>query len=634
MDSAIGTGASRLTYSTKLTQAPQRAIMADKMDSYVSGLANIATGLGTASDKATQGQWMFREPDPVSLENAVRSNWMASKIVDIPALDMMREGWEWQSDEADVESIEALCDELDVCAKVIKALKLARLFGGAGVYMSDGGADPSEPLDVDSIGKGGLKYLTVFTRYQITSDRLQNDPTKPNYGEPELYRLTGEGASVLIHPSRVVRFIGKEIPTAHAVMTDRWGDSVLTAVDQTIRDCTAGQQGIATLIQESSVDVFKYENFMNLISTKEGEAKLLKRQSLVQLSKSINRSVAMDTKDEWEQKTVSFAGLTDIQNLLLQIVSGAADIPATRMIGQAPQGMNATGDSDMRNYYDRISGEQELTLRPCLDKLFAVIVRSALGSYPAGLKYKFRPLWQLSEKDAAEVNNKNAQTAKLYDEAGLVDPDVLRLGVKSQLIEGDVYPGIAKAYKDVDAIPAAPDARAGLEPDGDNNVVPLRRAVSDAAPRTLYLSRDVVNANDIAGWAKSQGINPIAADEMHVTVIYSRRAVDWMEAGEDWNYSEDAPNLTIKSGGPRIVEPLGDRGAVVLHFACDDIVWRHEDIRRKTGASHDFASYQPHITITYDGAGLDLTDIEPYQGEIVLGPEKFAELDLNWKPAQ
>jgi len=50
----------------------------------------------------------------------------------------------------------------------------------------------------------------------------------------------------------------------------------------------------------------------------------------------------------------------------------------------------------------------------------------------------------------------------------------------------------------------------------------------------------------------------------------------------------------------------------------------------RNGGSYDYDEYQPHITITYGDTPL-LKDIDPYLGEIILGPEIFQEIDLDWK---
>jgi hypothetical protein len=79
------------------------------------------------------------------------------------------------------------------------------------------------------------------------------------------------------------------------------------------------------------------------------------------------------------------------------------------------------------------------------------------------------------------------------------------------------------------------------------------------------------------------------------------------------------------------VQALGDKGAVVLLFASNDLKWRH-DAFKEAGASFDFDEYQPHVTITYQvPAGLDLSKVQPYTGPLKFGPELFAEVVDNWE---
>lgn len=141
--------------------------------------------------------------------------------------------------------------------------------------------------------------------------------------------------------------------------------------------------------------------------------------------------------------------------------------------------------------------------------------------------------------------------------------------------------------------------------------------------RPLYVSRPVLNAADILAWAKQQGFaRTLPPDDLHVTVAYSRAPVPWHTLAPETH--------TIKAvGGPRAVTPLGGQGAVVLTFAHDGLAERWQRLR-DAGCSWDYPSYQPHVSLTYDGQGMDIAGIEPYQGEIVLGPERYEELDENW----
>jgi len=153
--------------------------------------------------------------------------------------------------------------------------------------------------------------------------------------------------------------------------------------------------------------------------------------------------------------------------------------------------------------------------------------------------------------------------------------------------------------------------------------------LSKAEPRTLYVSRKVLNAAEIIKWAKAQGFKTtLPAADLHVTVCYSRTPIDWMKAQEAWTQNENG-ELIIRPGGPRVVEPLGDKGAIVLMFASSELGWRHMSLK-EIGASWDHQEYQPHITLTYDGGEVDLETIQPYRGKIKLGPEVFEEVDDAW----
>lgn len=155
---------------------------------------------------------------------------------------------------------------------------------------------------------------------------------------------------------------------------------------------------------------------------------------------------------------------------------------------------------------------------------------------------------------------------------------------------------------------------------------PGGKPAAKMTPRTLYVRRDVLNAEEIRTWAKSVGIDPVmSADQMHVTIAYSRSLVDWNTIGESWS-----DKLEIKAGGPRALELLGPlKDYLVLAFSCSELGWRHKEFI-ECGASWDWAEYQPHISLKTNFAG-PIPEVPAYTGRIVLGPEIFEELDDDWK---
>jgi len=150
----------------------------------------------------------------------------------------------------------------------------------------------------------------------------------------------------------------------------------------------------------------------------------------------------IDKEEEWDRKQLSFAQLPEIMQQYLQIAAGAADIPATRLLGQAPAGLNATGEGDIRNYYDRIAAEQRVMLGPALRRLDEALILSALGTRPPEIRCEWAPLWQLGAGDRAEIGLKKAQATEIYARTALLPPEILAAAVRGQLLEDRVYPGL------------------------------------------------------------------------------------------------------------------------------------------------------------------------------------------------
>lgn len=345
-------------------------------------LVNLVTSMGTQKDKATASSYHVMEMTAQQAVAAYRSDWIARKVVDIPAFDMIREGRNWQAKNEQIEKLEATEARVQLWPKLAKALKMARLYGGSAIILGTGDQNLMQPLDLNGIGADGLKFIHVASRHEITAGQINRDAASPGWGEPVDYTMTSNtGGGLKLHPSRVIPFIGAEVPDL-AMTTGGWGDSVLQALDEAIKNAGVAAGGIAQLLQEAKVDVFKIPNFMANVGDAAYRQKVIERVALAQQAKSITNGLLMDSEEDYQQKQISFAQLPEVLRLYLQIAAGAADIPATRLLGQSPDGMNATGEGDLRNYYDRLAAEQEVYLRPRLERLDEVLIRSALGSRP------------------------------------------------------------------------------------------------------------------------------------------------------------------------------------------------------------------------------------------------------------
>jgi hypothetical protein len=69
--------------------------------------------------------------------------------------------------------------------------------------------------------------------------------------------------------------------------------------------------------------------------------------------------------------------------------------------------MNATGESDLQNYYESIEEKQEAYLRPVIDKILPIMCMSVFGAIPDDLNYKFEPISRPSDEQKVDLGSKH-----------------------------------------------------------------------------------------------------------------------------------------------------------------------------------------------------------------------------------
>ncbi len=418
-------------------------------------LTSLVSRMGTERDKAATTFYTHAVMTDEQLIAAYSSSWLPRKIVDIPALDACRKWRDWQAKKPQIEAIEEEEKRLNVKGKVLEAAKKGRLFGGAALYIGTGEANPALPLDVERVGKGGIRYLNVITRRQLSAGEIDRNPESEWYGRPGSYTLKGaNGMQIEIHPSRLVLFTGA-MPADDEINGNPWqgwGDSVLQSTLDAIKNADSTAGNIASLVFEAKIDIIRIPDFMASLNNEAYRSKILERYSLANMSKGINGTLLLDKEEEYETKSASLAGLTDILMAFMQIVSGAADIPVTRLLGQSPAGMNATGESDLANYHDRIQSIQELEIAPAMRRIDECIIRSALGSRPPEVHYSWAPLKQMSETEKATIFKTKSDAARTLVGTGtgqeLIPRDALSQALINTFVEDGSLPGIEAAIEE------------------------------------------------------------------------------------------------------------------------------------------------------------------------------------------
>ena len=408
-------------------------------------LINLAAGLGAAKDRRATTSFGQLALDRVTLEALYRNDWVAGKVVDLPAEDMMRK-WRCLSAESlgekrlrEIEQSEA---ELGLRDKFDEALRWARLFGGAAIVIGIEGDNPGEPLDIKKIKRGSLAYMHVFDRYDISPGPTNTDPKARNYRFPETYTLSGD--TTPIHHTRILKFDGRKLPYRTRLTTQYWGGSYVEHVYEALLHSQGTTAAVAALPYKAVVDIIKVADFCDACAVGgQSVEDLTARFATADAIKSVLNAVVIDKdREEISQQVINFTSLSDIVQRFLYIVAAASDIPATRFLGESAPGLNATGEREIQTYYDMIAAQQESLLRPLLKKFDEIHLRSLFGAMPDDFSFDFEDLWELSATEQATVDLQRAQRDQIYLNTGVLLPSI----VVDQLRRDGTYAVIPDDY--------------------------------------------------------------------------------------------------------------------------------------------------------------------------------------------
>ena len=222
--------------------SPTGQVSAQALDYFVNQMAR--TGFGTPSLlEATQYQLVRFSYNYWDLITLYRNHFLCRKIVDAVAEDMTR-AWptiKTEMEQDDLSRVNRAVRRTNSKSSLLTGLKWSRLFGGAGCLMIIEGQEDklSEPLDLESVEVGSFKGLIPFDMWSgiSPSGTVCDDINRPlDFNKPEHYTVRGGGGeSFDVHCSRILRFLGPEVPTPEREASQYWGISVLEPPFEVIR---------------------------------------------------------------------------------------------------------------------------------------------------------------------------------------------------------------------------------------------------------------------------------------------------------------------------------------------------------------------------------------------------------------
>lgn len=377
---------------------------------------NDVSGFGTSDDKTTYTRFVGPAVlSPQELSNLYHGDDLAARMVDVVGDEMLREGFTVDTGDPGLNA--ALAEKLDglnADARYADGIRWGRGYGeGAILIGADDGRSAARPLvperarDINYLHVIDGRYYWPLTYYQ--------EPGHPMLGEPELFGVMPPGNSAqptaIVHESRLIRFGGAPTGDQERASNQSRDYSVLQRAYEPLRAFNTGFKAVEILLTDGHQSVFKMQGLAEMIGL-DGEALAQARLKVINMYRSVLRAIVVDAGDkeggvgaeDFSRNSVSFSDIPKTLDSFMLRLSAAVQIPVTILMGQSPAGMNATGESDFRWFYDRIRSLQNLKLAPKIRRLLRVLFATrSWQATPKALTVKFPPLWTEAPLQAAQT---------------------------------------------------------------------------------------------------------------------------------------------------------------------------------------------------------------------------------------
>jgi len=330
------------------------------------------------------------------------------------------------------EKTQAILDDLETVSTFIEARQWSRAYGGAAILLGidDGAKDLTQPVNEKTIK--AVRFLVTLRPRECWPVKWSSNPRSAMYGKPVEYAVQRETNGAVaaktfnVHHSRLIRLDGIRVSRRHTRANRGWGDSVLNRLFEPLADFQQSFKTVPNLIADFAQGVHKIKGLAELLMANEEEA-VTKRLEMLDMMRSVLRSLVIDSEDDFQRHQTPVAGLPDLLDRCAKRFAAAAGMPVSLLMGDAPAGLNATGEQNTRWWYDEQSADRELKVKPAINRLVRLILLSSEGptggKEPEKWSVEFANLWTPTEAELADIRGKVANADKAYVDAGVLTPE-------------------------------------------------------------------------------------------------------------------------------------------------------------------------------------------------------------------
>ncbi len=428
-------------------------------------IANAVTGFGTG-DKITSTRPDTRVRPLVSQELTAewRHGGYTNRYVRILPKDATRKGWIIKSDKEIVDTKDEE-KRLRLRKRVRQADTWGRLYSDAWLWMvvtekpdALGRQPPlSEPLDPANVLV--LHNLVVLERSEVAVLRYESDPQNPDYQKPSLYWVTtsfgglggrrGQGANTHeVHASRMVSFVGMELPPQEFLRNGGYNDSVVQSVWAAIRNRESMDHGIGALIAEMRITTLKMRELAGIGVDAEEEYHAT-RMRMIAMEKALLNMVMLGDGEEYTHHPGTVAGMGEASAIVQNALQAQTAMPEQVWLGNAPGGLSTDGESHRRLWANEVSSYQTDNYTPPLTEIYTVMFAASEGPWegvaPENWQIEYNPLDELTQQGKAQLRKTAVDADAVEILSGVLDPQFVARGRHGPQGSFDDLPPIEEA---------------------------------------------------------------------------------------------------------------------------------------------------------------------------------------------
>jgi phage-related protein (TIGR01555 family) len=410
------------------------AVKTNDINKLQNGLSDLVSNIGfdksfgqQLSQTATliaNNRYYLLSNDRNTLTYTYLTHGIVQTMIDQPVEDGFRGGIDISCDEIDAKDISELQNYLKnkgIIEEIKRAIKWARLFGGGGIVIDDGG-EPNTPFRIDDISEktpisfygADLWELGMLNNNQYAEEK----PYIDNSINETPFNFYGK----LLNKNRVLKVLGKDAPSFLRPQLRGWGMSELERLIRDLNSYLKNQDVIFELLDEAKIDVYKIQHFDQALISAEGTAGVQKRVQLSNQIKNFQNALVMDVNDDYQQKQVNFAGLAEMLVEIRKMISNSLRMPISKIFGQSITGMNG-GEDDIENYNSMIESEIRNKFDNTILQVLKICCKKLFGIVPQSLSFEYKPLRMLSAPEAENVKNQKLNRILQLVNSGLLSAE-------------------------------------------------------------------------------------------------------------------------------------------------------------------------------------------------------------------